>query len=140
MLDKETARVKTEWDAILFECTEESPPILCDPIEIPPEPKEVKCPPRDDPDGQKVSISFGEASSNACVDVKRDGRVHVELIALRAEPVPNCDDFPCGKEGNKVLICHVPPGKPENARTVCIDPSEVPARVTKHGSSCGPCP
>jgi hypothetical protein len=42
----------------------------------------------------------------------------------------------CKKD--KVAICHIPPGNPGNAHTICIAPSAVPAHLA-HGDYCGPC-
>jgi hypothetical protein len=41
--------------------------------------------------------------------------------------------------GHKVLICHIPPGHPENAHTISVDQSAVPAHLA-HGDTLGPCP
>jgi hypothetical protein len=40
--------------------------------------------------------------------------------------------------GHKVLICHIPPGHPENAHTISVDQSAVPAHLA-HGDTLGPC-
>ncbi len=51
-----------------------------------------------------------------------------------------CSDFPCGNNDNKVLLCHVPPGNPANAHTICISPNAVAAHLENHeGDHCGPC-
>jgi|AntAceMinimDraft_17_1070374.scaffolds.fasta_scaffold02286_3 uncharacterized repeat protein (TIGR01451 family) len=42
----------------------------------------------------------------------------------------------CGK--NKVLVCHIPPGNPENAHTICISINALPAHLTM-GDYIGPC-
>ncbi len=40
----------------------------------------------------------------------------------------------------KVTICHVPPGNPENAHTITIGASAVPAHLANHeGDSVGQC-
>jgi len=44
----------------------------------------------------------------------------------------------CGNNNDKVLICHIPTGNPENAITLCISPSAVPAHMD-HGDYLGPC-
>ncbi len=41
-------------------------------------------------------------------------------------------------EGNVVTICHIPPGNPGNAHTICIGESAVPAHLA-HGDTLGPC-
>ena len=41
----------------------------------------------------------------------------------------------------KVTICHLPPGNPENAQTITIGASAVPAHLANHeGDAVGPCP
>jgi len=47
-------------------------------------------------------------------------------------------DVRCGKKMDKVLVCHIPPGNPENAHTICIAPAAVPAHLA-HGDYLGPC-
>jgi hypothetical protein len=39
----------------------------------------------------------------------------------------------------KVLICHIPPGNPENPQTISVSVNAVPAHLA-HGDSEGPCP
>lgn len=39
----------------------------------------------------------------------------------------------------KVLVCHVPPGNPANAHTICVGAAAVPAHVTHHGDQVGVC-
>ncbi|MCO6491481.1 MAG: thrombospondin type 3 repeat-containing protein [Phaeodactylibacter sp.] len=48
------------------------------------------------------------------------------------------DDWRCGNNGNKVTICHVPPGNPANANILCVSPNAVPAHLA-HGDYLGPC-
>ena len=50
----------------------------------------------------------------------------------------------CGKNSNKVLICHVPAGNPGNAHTICISPNALSPHMSSlwnlHGGDyCGPC-
>ena len=40
---------------------------------------------------------------------------------------------------DKVVICHRPPGNPENAHTISVSPNAVPAHLA-HGDTLGPCP
>jgi hypothetical protein len=42
-------------------------------------------------------------------------------------------------ESDKVTICHRPPGNPDNAHTITVGASAVPAHLA-HGDSLGPCP
>jgi cysteine-rich repeat protein len=55
------------------------------------------------------------------------------------EEASDCSAFPCGRNANKVEVCHIPPGNPRNARTICISPNAVDTHIQRHGDSCGPC-
>lgn len=70
------------------ECIVQPQPIGCFPTEIPPGgPEPTDCPPfsPQDPDPNGPRFVFGEASSNACVDVDLDGTVTIETIPLAGE-------------------------------------------------------
>lgn len=47
-------------------------------------------------------------------------------------------DVTCGNNEDKVLVCHVPPGNPANAHTICISANGVPAHLA-HGCHLGEC-
>ena len=47
-------------------------------------------------------------------------------------------DVRCGKKLDKVLVCLVPPGNPNNQHTVCVSPDAVPSLLA-NGSYLGPC-
>jgi hypothetical protein len=44
-----------------------------------------------------------------------------------------------GYGGAKVTLCHIPPGNPDNAHTITVGASAVPAHLG-HGDTLGPCP
>lgn len=46
------------------------------------------------------------------------------------------NNIACGN--NKVLVCHIPPGNPANAHTLCISQNAVAAHLA-HGDYLGPC-
>jgi hypothetical protein len=48
-------------------------------------------------------------------------------------------DVRCGHDSTKVLVCHIPPGDPSDAHTICISPNAVPAHLA-HGDVLGGCP
>ncbi|MEZ4739319.1 MAG: hypothetical protein R2818_08155 [Flavobacteriales bacterium] len=50
----------------------------------------------------------------------------------------NVVDVHCGNNGNKVAVCHIPPGNPANAHTICISANGVPAHLA-HGCLLGAC-
>ncbi|HEU0035245.1 MAG TPA: hypothetical protein VFQ53_31685 [Kofleriaceae bacterium] len=39
----------------------------------------------------------------------------------------------------KELICHIPPGNPENAHTICVSDHAVETHVSHHGDTIGAC-
>jgi len=39
----------------------------------------------------------------------------------------------------KVLICHIPPGNPENQHTICVGAAAVEAHQSHHGDLIGAC-
>lgn len=48
-----------------------------------------------------------------------------------------CDTY-CGPHGDKLLICHVPPGDLEETHTLCVGSRLVPDHL-EHGDYCGEC-
>lgn len=55
-----------------------------------------------------------------------------------AEILVEAIDISCGN--NKVYVCHLPEGQPENAQTICISPSAVDQHLAEHeGCSLGAC-
>lgn len=64
----------------------------------------------------------------------------IYLSALKAQP-QLADDFPCsgGEASKKVLICHIPPGNPDNKHTICIGKSAVQGHIDHHGDYLGEC-
>ena len=72
--------------------------------------------------------------------VANGGSDDVSVLLSLCTVQDDCSDFPCGNNDNKVLLCHVPPGNPANAHTICISPNAVAAHLENHeGDHCGPC-
>src|SRR3989304_3135255 len=46
-------------------------------------------------------------------------------------------DVRCGNNLDKVSLCHLPPGNPQNAQQLCIDANSVPTHLTNHGDYLG---
>ena len=42
-------------------------------------------------------------------------------------------------DDHKVLICHIPPGNPDNVQEILVDYHSVPAHVANHGDTIGSC-
>jgi hypothetical protein len=57
--------------------------------------------------------------------------------ALPAPPVTKADTT-C-HNGKKALICHFPPGNPDNMHTLCVGWPAVPAHVAEHQDTLGAC-
>jgi len=57
----------------------------------------------------------------------------------RIEFILNVVDIRCGKNLNKIIVCHKTGGKKAKTKTLCISPNAVPAHLAK-GGSLGPCP
>jgi len=60
-------------------------------------------------------------------------------IAAKPETGNLYDNYRCGNNGDKVLICHIPPGNPENAHEICVGEPSVEAHLA-HGDVLGACP
>ena len=50
----------------------------------------------------------------------------------------NVVDVRCGKKNDKVIVCHIPPGNPGNAHTICVSYNAVAAHLA-HGDYLGNC-
>lgn len=59
--------------------------------------------------------------------------------AKEVEQIIYVIDARCGKNNNKVVVCHIPPGNNGNPQEICISPNAVPAHLA-HGCRVGPCP
>lgn len=59
----------------------------------------------------------------------------LRLTGTESEPLTSVDEngvvtYSC--EDGKVLICHIPPGNPDNAHTICVGSPAVKAHVKHH--------
>ncbi len=85
--------------------------------------------------------------TTASIQVTQPGTYCVTAFDASGCPsdVPACTivnnaNVECGQHGQKVILCHVPPGNPGNPQTLCIAPSAVPAHIANHPGDClGPC-
>lgn len=78
------------------------------------------------------------ATVSACVGASEveDSSLYLTGTEESALTTPSGDKV-CG--GKKVLICHVPPGNPANAHTICVSKSAVDAHVDHHQDPIGAC-
>jgi uncharacterized membrane protein YgcG len=82
------------------------------------------------PETQSEDLALRSAQIRAC-DLEDDASVTEDLDAdIRA----------CGADDTKkTTICHIPPGNPDNAHTLCVGNAAVKAHVEHHGDTLGPC-
>jgi hypothetical protein len=79
------------------------------------------------------SIPDGTAQRNA----------EIRACGLQQDPSITSDvDVHACPDGStkKTTICHIPPGNPANAHTLCVGNSAVPAHVENHHDTLGACP
>jgi hypothetical protein len=94
---------------------------------------------------------FGFAAGMGCgmVDNSDDALTSEQIAELQACHLPTSSTMPLGKgdhlracrpnDVKKTTICHIPPGNPANAHTICVGNAAVPAHVANHGDSIGAC-
>lgn len=82
--------------------------------------------------GASVSASPTTTTSYTVTMTDANGCTTSESVTI------NVVDVTCGKKGNKVLVCKVPPGNPGNAHTICVSPNAVASHLAT-GSYLGPC-
>jgi hypothetical protein len=63
----------------------------------------------------------------------RAALVAASLAALATPPQAQAQG------GDKITICHIPPGNPANAHTITISTSALEAHMTLHGDNVGAC-
>jgi hypothetical protein len=68
------------------------------------------------------------------IDNNHDGLPDCKYIPSYDEII---EDWKCGFK--KVYLCHIPPGNPGGAHTICINYHAVPAHMAQHGDYLGPC-
>jgi len=73
------------------------------------------------------SVGDSEKASQAAAPTLEEAAVDPELTE---KPHYNCGD-PL-KQDHKVLVCHVPPGNPDNRHTICIGKPALKAHLRLH--------
>lgn len=82
--------------------------------------------------GSSVSASPQVTTTYMVVATDANGCTSSQSVTI------NVVDVRCGKKGNKVLVCKVPPGNPGNAHTICVSPNAVASHLAT-GSYLGNC-
>ena len=61
------------------------------------------------------------------------------LTGTETQPLAGGPGAPPTCPSPKVMICHIPPGNPANAHSICVGEAAVKAHVANHGDPIGPC-
>lgn len=80
-------------------------------------------------------LGLGLAALTGCADT--DDSMYLtgtEEHAIRTEN----GQYVCPSP-RKVLVCHIPPGNPENAHTICVSANAVDAHQSHHADPIGAC-
>jgi uncharacterized membrane protein YgcG len=96
--------------------------------------------------GIAAALAMGSLTTSGC---EGTGDTSVERSNLAALRACHLDDgtvehtaqiHVCAPgDTHKTTICHIPPGNPANAHTLCIGNAAVPAHLENHGDSLGQC-
>jgi hypothetical protein len=93
-----------------------------------------------------VTYSWSNGATTQSIDVTAGGIYCVTAADANGCSTTACDtianavNVACGHNGNKVILCHVPPGNPGNPQTICVDASAIPSHLALHPGDCvGPC-
>jgi hypothetical protein len=84
----------------------------------------------------KHSVAFVFAVAAACTGSHDDS---LYLTGTEESFVTLPDGTKACTNPKKVLICHVPPGNPANAHTICVGRPATNAHQTHHGDLLGAC-
>lgn len=81
---------------------------------------------------------FGEALGTMSIPAWALPIGSAEWVATTVVSDPGSGDGQVVTPEGKVVLCHVPPGNPKNAHTICVAPQAVPAHLA-HGDYYGVC-
>lgn len=73
------------------------------------------------------------------LDPLDEGAAFTAKQAADVAPVAPADVQGTSCGAPKVLICHYPPGNPDNAHTLCVSQNAVDTHQTQHGDTVGMC-
>lgn len=74
----------------------------------------------------------------ACVGSNVDDE-SMYLTGTEESAVTTANGQPACTNPKKELVCHIPPGNPDNAHEICVGKSAVDPHVDNHGDYLGPC-
>ena len=74
----------------------------------------------------------------ACVDTTGEDD-SMYLTGTEEAAVTLANGQPACTNPKKELVCHIPPGNPDNEHEICVGKAAVDAHVQHHGDLLGPC-
>ena len=88
-------------------------------------------------DGPGNGDSVDGTSGGGSIDF--DPFLSAEAENTPCSPQPTCQElYPCGNNGDKVEVCHIPSDDSQEAYNICISPNALDVHL-RHGDYCGPC-
>jgi hypothetical protein len=93
-----------------------------------------------------VSYLWSNSATTQSISVTTSGIYTVVVTdangctGIGTDTIPAAVNVSCGHNGDKVILCHVPPGNPGNPQTICVAASAIPSHLANHPGDCvGPC-
>jgi hypothetical protein len=87
-----------------------------------------------------LAVSLLGCSVPNSTTTQREGDIRACGLQGDSSITSDVDLHACpAKSTKKTTICHIPPGNPDNAHTLCVGNSAVPAHLQHHGDSLGEC-
>lgn len=89
-----------------------------------------------------VTLAFLGCSTPSSPDPAAQRAAALAACGLDHDPsiTADTDVGACDPDNaRKTTICHIPPGNPANAHTLCVGNAAVPAHVDHHHDTVGPC-
>ncbi len=90
-----------------------------------------------------VTLAGSDSDCDTLVDACDECNGGDDRIDNNGDGMPDCayppsfneiiDDWKCGNNNSKVYVCHLPPGNPSNAKTLCISKNAISSHVGNHG-------
>ena len=81
-------------------------------------------------------VGLGLSACTASVSIQSEAEKNLPQTCQANTPDPRaCDPA----DTKKTTVCHIPPGNPANAHTICIGNAGVAAHLANHGDFLGTC-
>jgi hypothetical protein len=84
--------------------------------------------------GTLAGLAFAACTAEVTIQTQAEKNLPETCQANAPDPRA-CDPA----DTKKTTICHIPPGNPANAHTICVGNAAVPAHLSNHGDFVGTC-